>query len=121
MKQSKQDIANDIHFSYRDEKRSVVVNMMSQHIDCSDAYLGTLFRAAKKNTALRMSTEKSVTVNDGRKVFVGDWVEFKSDIEQGGRVTKINGRVLTLENEDGFSGDYLRYATITTEDANSCW
>ena len=57
---------------------------------------------------------------------VGDVVCFKSDIEQCGTIVKIKtdlmGRkVLVLENENGFSGDYLRYATRTEELASDCW
>ncbi len=58
---------------------------------------------------------------DGRIVKIGDVVGFKSDYEQHGRITAINGDRLTLENPDGFGGDYLRYATTTTEDADRCW
>jgi hypothetical protein len=52
---------------------------------------------------------------------VGDVVGFKSDYEQHGRVTKIDGDRLTLENQDGFGGDYLRYAKTTVERASDCW
>lgn len=55
------------------------------------------------------------------EIKVGDFVGFKSDHEQGGQVTAINGDMLTLENPNGFSGDYLRYATVTTEPADRCW
>ena len=58
---------------------------------------------------------------DGKTVKVGDFVHFKSDFEQGGTITKIQGNKLTLENPDGFGGDYLRYATTTVEDARDCW
>jgi len=63
-------------------------------------------------------------------VKVGDWVGFKSDHEQSGQIVEINhvrswdGRqraTLTLENKNGFGGDYLRYATRTTEDSEDCW
>ncbi len=59
--------------------------------------------------------DKFVTVK------VGDYVGFKSDYEQSGKITKINGNWLTLENENGFGGEYLRYETVTTESANDCW
>jgi hypothetical protein len=60
-------------------------------------------------------TGKIVTVK------VGDVVGFKSDYEQHGRVTKIDGDRLTLENPNGFGGDYLRYAKTTVERASNCW
>ncbi len=54
-------------------------------------------------------------------VKVGDWVGFKSDYEQSGQIVAINGDELTLENEHGFGGDYLRYQTTTVEPADRCW
>jgi hypothetical protein len=64
---------------------------------------------------------------DGTRVYVGDWVGFKSDIEQSGKITKIKnnrwgrGKVLELRNENGFSGEYLRYCKVTEMDADDCW
>ena len=66
-----------------------------------------------------MATVEGVTVN------IGDWVGFKSDIEQSGKFVAINqtyaGTSLTLENTSGFSGDYIGGDTITTELARDCW
>ena len=65
---------------------------------------------------------------DGGVVKVGDWVGFKSDIEQSGKVVAINraggyrsGVELTLENESGFSGDYIGGQTSTTLSSLDCW
>ena len=58
---------------------------------------------------------------------IGDVVSFKSDIEQWGTVIRIShsslypARTLTLENKDGFSGDYISGDTITTRDERDCW
>jgi hypothetical protein len=58
-------------------------------------------------------------------VGIGDWVGFKSDIEQSGRIVAIKktymGTSLTLENLNGFHGDYIGGETITTELARDCW
>ena len=61
-------------------------------------------------------------------VKVGDWVGFKSDTEQHGQIVAIEygdrwsrDVTLVLENKNGFPGDYLRYATRTTEYASDCW
>ena len=58
-------------------------------------------------------------------VGIGDWVGFKSDIEQSGRIVAIKktymGTSLVLENRNGFSGDYIGGDTITTELARDCW
>jgi len=64
---------------------------------------------------------------EGQTVRVGDWVGFKCDIEQYGRIKKIsrppfgNGVQLTLENENGFDGEYIGGQTITTQAASDCW
>jgi hypothetical protein len=62
---------------------------------------------------------------DGKTVKVGDWVGFKSDIEQSGQIVEIKksymGYSLVLENKSGFSGDYIGGDTITTEQASDCW
>jgi hypothetical protein len=62
---------------------------------------------------------------EGQTVNIGDWVGFKSDIEQSGEIVAIKqtyaGTSLTLENTSGFSGDYIGGDTITTELARDCW
>jgi hypothetical protein len=62
---------------------------------------------------------------DGQTVKVGDWVGFKSDIEQSGQIVEIKksymGNSLVLENKYGFHGDYIGGQTITTEQASDCW
>ena len=62
---------------------------------------------------------------DGQPVKVGDYVGFKSDIEQYGKIVEIKrsymGVSLVLENKNGFSGDYIGGQEITTELARDCW
>jgi hypothetical protein len=62
---------------------------------------------------------------DGQTVKIGDWVCFKADIEQSGKIVDIKksymGHSLVLENENGFHGDYIGGQTITTELASDCW
>jgi hypothetical protein len=62
---------------------------------------------------------------DGQRVKVGDWVSFKCDIEQSGKIVEIKqsymGTSLVLENPNGFHGDYIGGETITTELARDCW
>jgi len=63
---------------------------------------------------------------DGQTVKVGDWVGFKSDIEQSGQIVEIKkttcfGVSLVLENKTGFHGDYIGGDTVTTELASDCW
>lgn len=62
------------------------------------------------------------------QVKVGDWISFKSDYEQSGRITKIErsrrlsgGYELHLHNDNGFGGEYLRYATDTVVHCSDCW
>lgn len=62
---------------------------------------------------------------EGITVDIGDWVGFKSDIEQSGKIVAIKqtyaGTSLTLESEHGFHGDYIGGDTITTVLARDCW
>jgi len=62
---------------------------------------------------------------DGQTVKIGDWVGFKSDIEQSGQIVEIKksymGYSLVLENKNGFVGGYIGGETITTESASDCW
>lgn len=63
---------------------------------------------------------------DGQGVGIGDYVSFKSDIEQSGQIVKIKknfyGRVeLVLENFNGFQGDYIGGQTQTVVMAGDCW
>ena len=57
---------------------------------------------------------------------VGDFVGFKCDVEQSGRITEIRydtagAVVLYLENPDGFSGEYLDGDRVTWQFASDCW
>jgi hypothetical protein len=63
---------------------------------------------------------------DGQVVSVGNYVGFKSDIEQGGRIvgfskTLMGSDVLILENLNGFEGDYIGGDTRTQVLASECW
>ena len=63
---------------------------------------------------------------EGQGVGIGDYVSFKSDIEQVGQIIKIKknlfGRTeLVLENFNGFSGDYIGGQTQTVVSADECW
>lgn len=63
---------------------------------------------------------------DGVEVSVGDYVWFKSDIEQAGEVVSIKkrdfgGYDLVLKNECGFDGAYTGGSTSTTVNSKDCW
>lgn len=59
---------------------------------------------------------------DGQQVQVGDWVSFKSDVEQSGRITAIlSGNRLVLHNPNGFQGHYIGGLEATIERAEDCW
>ena len=64
-------------------------------------------------------------VVENTTVKVGDWIGFKSDVEQSGRIKKIKngryGKILVLENENGFKGDYIRGSKEHTVYADECW
>ncbi len=59
---------------------------------------------------------------EGQRVQVGDWVSFKSDIEQSGKIEAIlTGNKLVLTNPNGFQGDYIGGLETTTQWASDCW
>lgn len=52
----------------------------------------------------------------------GDYVCFKSDIEQGGEIIRIKGTTLTLvASGNGFRGDYIGGNDYHSVDASECW
>lgn len=64
-----------------------------------------------------------MAIVEGKQVKVGDWVGFKCDIEQAGRIVKIKGSMLTLyaDRDEGFEGDYIGGDMYTVEHASRCW
>ena len=62
---------------------------------------------------------------DGKEVNIGDWVCFKSDLEQSGQIlgikTRLGGKDLVLVNEAGFIGEYIGGDTRTLVRAVDCW
>lgn len=59
-------------------------------------------------------------------VEIGDWVEFKADVEQSGRIIGIRrdssgAVVLDLQNRAGFSGGYIGGECWTWQLASDCW
>ena len=59
---------------------------------------------------------------EGVEVKVGDWVGFKSDIEQCGKIIAINGNQLTLKSgSNGFEGGYIGGCDTTIQSADRCW
>ena len=59
---------------------------------------------------------------DGQVVNIGDYVSFKSDVEQGGTIYQIRGDRLYLRaGPNGFDGDYIGGAETTVQLASECW
>ena len=62
-----------------------------------------------------------------KKVKIGDWVTFKADIEQAGKVVQIykegKNTMYTLSSDDtyGFDGDYLNGETLVQMEAKRCF
>jgi len=56
------------------------------------------------------------------EVNIGDWVGFKSDIEQCGKVKQIQSRgALIVENKNGFDGDYIGGDTEAVVGFDEVW
>ena len=60
---------------------------------------------------------------EGQKVTLGDYVCFKSDFEQCGKIVEIKrGTTLVLfKDGHGFGGDYIGGENYTQVDARDCW
>ena len=59
---------------------------------------------------------------EGKEVKIGDYVGFKSDIEQSGKIVKIHRHgMITLYNEYGFQGDYIGGQQYTDVSPKDCW
>lgn len=63
---------------------------------------------------------------EGQGVGIGDWVSFKSDVEQSGQIIKIKNSLFgrtefVLENFQGFQGEYISGQTQTVVAAVDCW
>lgn len=68
-----------------------------------------------------MATVENASTGKKQIVKVGDWVCFKCDIEQSGKIVAIRGNQLVLENEAGFEGEYIGGNTRHSEMACDCW
>jgi len=68
-----------------------------------------------------MALVENANTGEMQNVKVGDWVCFKCDIEQSGRIKAIRGNTLCLESEDGFEGEYIGGQTRHNEMASDCW
>ena len=63
-----------------------------------------------------------MTQVEGQRVEIGDYVCFKSDVEQGGTIYLIKGDRLYLQaGPSGFQGDYIGGAETTVQMAVDCW
>ena len=59
---------------------------------------------------------------EGVIIKVGDWVGFKSDIEQSGKGNRIfSDGTLELYNENGFIGEYIGGDNFTDVDSEDFW
>ena len=62
-----------------------------------------------------------------KKIKIDNWVTFKTDIEQTGKVVQIykegKNMMYTLSSDDtyGFDGDYLNGETLVQMKAKKCW
>jgi hypothetical protein len=61
-------------------------------------------------------TTKTATV-EGQTVAIGDFIGFKNDIEQSGRLVDIRGTYLVLSVYDSMTGDRHQ----VTQPASRCW
>lgn len=77
-------------------KKSIKLNTQKKIDKCSKPVIVKLMK-------IKNQWDEEFEVN------VGDWVGFKSDIEQDGKVKQIqySRRAMLVENKNGFDGDYI--------------
>jgi hypothetical protein len=69
-----------------------------------------------------MATVRNWDTDEDVVVRVGDWVGFKSDVEQSGEIIRIEGDRLYLRSGAmGFQGGYIGGQDETVESARDCW
>ena len=96
-------------------KWSVLAFFWFQLVYCIDGRNGTLTK------------EIEMASVSNKEVKVGDWVWFKADVEQCGKIVKIKGSMLILQasdnddDEDTFDGDYIGGDSRTEVRASDCW
>ena len=57
-----------------------------------------------------------------KSIKVGDYVEFKCDIEQCAEVIAVNGSRITVKAPDyGFDGEYINDQDTYILDRDDCW
>jgi len=69
---------------------------------------------------------KDVFTDKDVEIKIGDWVGFKCDIEQSGKVIQIKRGLwgdieLVLEDENGFIGEYIGGETKTVVRLKDIW
>lgn len=77
---------------------------------------------AAKPAVKQPTSSGRIRVRNGY-INIGDYVSFKSDIEQSGKVIAASpdGEILTIENVNEFDGDYIGGQTRTKQYAGDCW
>ena len=60
---------------------------------------------------------KTITIMDGDKVSVGDFIGFKNDIEMTGRVVEIKHREIVASVYDSVTGERTNWSL----DPSRCW
>lgn len=96
-------------------------------VNASRCWLDSKYKTVLEKEVLEKNNSKVYAIVEKEKVFIGDVVNFKCDVEQYGKIKEIkkvgSDYELTIEatSEDGFDGDYIGGDLRTTMNASECW
>jgi len=90
-------------------------------------WLDSKYKTILEKEDLEKNNSKVYAIVEKEKVFIGDIVNFKCDVEQYGKIKAIkkvgSDYELTLEStsDEGFEGDFIGGDLTTTMKASECW
>lgn len=96
-------------------------------VNASRCWLDAKYKTVLEKEVLEKNKSNNYAIVEKEKVFIGDVVNFKCDVEQYGKIKGIkkvgSDYELTIEStsEDGFDGEYIGGDLTTTMNASECW
>lgn len=96
-------------------------------VKSSRCWLDSKYKTVLEKEDLEKNNSKVYAIVEKEKVFIGDIVSFKCDVEQYGKIKQIkkvgSDYELTIEStsDEGFEGDFIGGDLTTTMKASECW
>ncbi len=95
-------------------------------VKASRCWLDSKYKTVLEKEVLE-NKSNTYAIVEKEKVFIGDIVSFKCDVEQYGKIKQIkkvgSDYELTIKStsEEGFEGDFIGGDLTTTMNASECW